>query len=53
MSNNPFGDDELDSAWGVGPSRISETDVVTEALRKEAVLKSVANVYSLRDPSFV
>ncbi|KAF9515201.1 hypothetical protein BS47DRAFT_1294198 [Hydnum rufescens UP504] len=41
MSNNPFGDEELDSAWGIGLSRVSEIDVVTEALKKEAVLKDI------------
>ena len=40
MSNNPFGDDELDPAWGIsGPSNTSGDDILKDALKKEELIK--------------
>jgi len=42
MSNNPFGDEELDPAWGIsGPSRTSDDDVLRDALKKEELIKDI------------
>jgi hypothetical protein len=40
MSNNPFGDEELDPAWGIsGPSDASGDDILKDALKKEELIK--------------
>ncbi|KAF8309360.1 hypothetical protein DL93DRAFT_1772372 [Clavulina sp. PMI_390] len=53
MSNNPFGDDELDGAWGIS-SRPSGDDVLKDALKKEQLIKDImAAQADLRGSAFL
>ena len=47
MSNNPFGDDDLDSAWGI--SRPAASDGIQDTLRKEAAMKSAFSLGGFDD----
>jgi len=38
MSNNPFGDEELEASWGIS-ARPSVSDAMQDALKKEALIK--------------